>query len=121
MKIAVTSQNRREVTEHAGRCRKFWIYTVEDKHVSGKELLELPKEQSFHESDPHTPHPLDEVDVLISRSMGQGMIRRLSSKNILGVITDESSPDAAVTAYLEGRLHTQPPGEGCHHGHGHHH
>jgi hypothetical protein len=30
MRIAVTSQNRREITEHAGRCRNFWVFDVED-------------------------------------------------------------------------------------------
>ena len=78
MKIAVTSQNRREITEHAGRCRKFWIYEIENNQVASKTLLELPKEQSFHESSPHEAHPLDEVAVLISASMGQGMLRRLA-------------------------------------------
>lgn len=121
MKIAITSQNRREITEHAGRCRKFWIYNVENDQVIGKELLELSKEESFHESDPHQPHPLDGNDILISRSMGHGMQRRLASMDILGIVTNETSPDAAVTAYLEGRLRAQGPDEGCHHDHGHHH
>lgn len=26
MKIAVASQNRKDITGHTGRCRKFWIY-----------------------------------------------------------------------------------------------
>jgi hypothetical protein len=30
MKIAVTSQNRKTITSHAGKCRKFWVYEVED-------------------------------------------------------------------------------------------
>jgi predicted Fe-Mo cluster-binding NifX family protein len=33
MKIAVTSQNRREITEHAGRCRRFWVFDVEDRRA----------------------------------------------------------------------------------------
>ncbi|MCW8959748.1 MAG: NifB/NifX family molybdenum-iron cluster-binding protein, partial [Gammaproteobacteria bacterium] len=76
MKIAVTSQNRREITGHAGRCRKFWIYEIEDRQIVDKQLLELPKEQAFHESDPRQPHPLDDVTVLISGGMGQGMQHR---------------------------------------------
>ncbi|MGM0594998.1 MAG: NifB/NifX family molybdenum-iron cluster-binding protein, partial [Pseudomonadota bacterium] len=106
MKIAVTSQNRREVTEHAGRCRKFWIYDIADGAVCHKELLELPKEQAFHESDPHHPHPLDDITVLITGGMGQGMVRRLADKGIVGIVTAEKDPDAAVTAWLNGKLHT---------------
>lgn len=118
MKIAVTSQNRREITEHAGRCRKFWIYDIEDKQVIDKSLLEIPVEQSFHESSPHDPHPLDHVAVLISASMGQGMVNRLASKGIVAVVTSERDPDAAVVAHLEGRLTARATG--CNHGHGHH-
>jgi predicted Fe-Mo cluster-binding NifX family protein len=47
MKIAVASQNRHQITEHAGRCRKFWIYEISHDAVTRKELLELPKEQSY--------------------------------------------------------------------------
>ena len=126
MKIAITSQNRREITEHAGRCRKFWIYEIKNSQVASKELLELPREQSFHESSPQDPHPLDEVAVLITASMGPGMVRRLAAKGILGIITDEKDPDAAANAWLAGRLATRGPGQGCnhdhdHHGHHHHH
>ena len=121
MKIAITSQNRREITEHAGRCRKFWIYDIEAKQVRNKTLLELPKEQSFHESSPLAPHPLDDVTALISRSMGAGMLRRLAGKGILGIVTEESNPDAAIAAYLAGKLLTHGHGNGCQHGHEHHH
>jgi hypothetical protein len=50
MKIAVTSQNRKTVTGHAAKCRKFWLYRIEADQVEDKTLLELPKEQAFHES-----------------------------------------------------------------------
>jgi predicted Fe-Mo cluster-binding NifX family protein len=121
MKIAVTSQNRREITEHAGRCRKFWIYDIEDKQIVDKNLLEIPAAQSFHESSPHDPHPLDNVAVLISASMGQGMVRRLAAKGIVAITTNDKDPDAAVVAYLEGRLQAITAGQGCNHGHGHGH
>ena len=63
MKIAVASQNRKEITGHTGRCRKFWIYKIENDAIAAKELLELPKEQSFHETSPFEPSPLDNVQV----------------------------------------------------------
>ena len=97
MKIAVTSQNRRAVTEHAGRCRNFWLFTIENNAVVDKQLLELPKEQSFHESS-------DGIDMLITGGMGSGMLRRLARKNIKGLVTKESDPDTAVSLYLKGEL-----------------
>jgi len=104
MKIAVTSQNRRTVTSHAGRCRRFWIYAVEEGAVAGRELLDLPREQSFHESRARDPHPLDGIDALISQGMGEGLIRRLAGMGARGYLTDESDPDGAVRLLLDGLL-----------------
>ncbi len=120
MKIAVASQNRKEITGHTGRCRKFWIYQIENEAVTGKELLELPKEQSFHESSPLEPSPLDNVQVLIAGGMGSGLARRLQERNIRALITKETDPDQAVKDFLSGTLKTEPfePHE---HGHIHEH
>ena len=104
MKIAVTSQNRKTITEHAGRCRKFWIYQTKDERITDKRLLELPKEQSFHDSSPHEEHPLDDVDILISGGMGEGLVRRLGKKNIQCQITSETDPDKAVSLFMNGKL-----------------
>ena len=104
MKIAVTSQNRKSITEHAGRCRKFWIFVTENNKIVDKQLLELPKEQAFHESSPHEPHPLDDIDVLIAGGLGQGLVRRLARKDIKGLVTMESDPEKAVLLYLNGSL-----------------
>jgi predicted Fe-Mo cluster-binding NifX family protein len=104
MKIAVTSQNRKNITDHAGRCRKFWIFHIENDAVVDKQLLELPREQSFHDSSPHDDHPLDDVDVLISGGMGQGLMKRLARKNIQCLITSEDDPASAVSLFIEGKL-----------------
>lgn len=119
MKIAVTSQNKREITEHAGRCRKFWIYEVNEGKIDKKSLLELPKEQAFHNSSPNEPHPLDDVQVFLTGSMGRGLIQRLEAKSIEPIITKEKEPERAVAAYLDGTLE-QVPYEHHHHvGHEH--
>ena len=120
MKIAVASQNRHAITEHAGRCRKFWIYQVEQGKTLHKELLELPKDQSFHDSSPHESHPLDDVQILIAGGMGQGLRQRLAMKGITGLVTPETDPDQAVSAYLAGTLTMGTP-EPHAHGAGQHH
>ena len=117
MKIAVTSQNRKSITEHAGRCRKFQLFEIEEGRIISKKLVELSKKQSFHESSPHEAHPLDVVDVLISGGMGNGMIRRLGNKGITGIITSQSDPETAVKLYLEGKLQSEEPHEHSHHEH----
>ncbi len=101
MKVAVASQNRKSVTTHLGRCRKFWIYTIEDKKVLNRELLELPKELSFHESSPHDTHPLDDVALIICGGMGENLKNRLARKSIGSFVTEESDPDKAVVEYLK--------------------
>lgn len=113
MKIAVASQDRRHITGHTGRCRKFLIYQVTDGKILSKELLELPIELSFHRTSPQDPHPLDAVSVIITGGMGQGLARRLANKGIMSVITTRTDPDGAVLAYLNGRLQHQRTGFGC--------
>ena len=130
MKIAVTSQNRKTITEHAGKCRKFWVYDIQNEQVTGKELLELPLEQSFHESaqtaGPQAAHPLDGTSLLIAASAGRGLQVRLGQKGIQVAVTTEIDPDRAVAAWLNGTLPlvTEPPHD-CDshhdHDHGHHH
>ncbi|HYQ71378.1 MAG TPA: NifB/NifX family molybdenum-iron cluster-binding protein [Gammaproteobacteria bacterium] len=122
MKIAVASQNRREITGHTGRCRKFWIYTIDsDTRIAGKRLLELDKSRSFHESSPHNPHPLDDIQVLICGGMGKGVLQRLAAMDIEPVVTPQTDPDASVAAWLDGSLETVPPDAGHPHGETHEH
>lgn len=108
MKIAVTSQNRKTITEHAGRCRKFWIYDIEAGSVTGRNLIELSMEQSFHASQHQLAAPLTDIDVLITGSMGAGLHQRLRQGGIRPLITTEEDPDVAVAAYLAGRLERMP-------------
>ena len=109
MKIAVTSQNRRDITEHAGRCRNFWVYDVDDGIILDSTLVELPKESSFHDSSPHEPHPLDGVEVLISGGMGDGLRMRLARRGIEALVTTERDPEHAVKAWLAGCLLPSQP------------
>lgn len=104
MKIAVASQNRKEITGHTGHCRKFWIYTTEGKTIIDKSLLELSKEQSLHQSFPNEPWALDHVQVLIAGWIGKGLARRLEAKNIKVVATAEKDTDRAVNDLLNGVL-----------------
>jgi len=124
MQIAVTSQNRKTITEHAGKCRKFWIYDIQAGCIADKQLIELPIEQSFHASHGALAEPLVGINVLITASMGSGLHQRLKQSGIQPVITLEEDPDSAVAAFLNNRLpvvHTEHDHH-CHdHAHGHRH
>lgn len=103
MKIVVTSQNRKTITPHAGKCRRFWVYEVELMKVQQKALIEVDMEQTLHMH--HSgPHPLDGMNVFITASMGAGMVGRLSKQGILPLVTTAQDPDEAVEAFLQHRL-----------------
>lgn len=104
LKVAVTSQNRRTITEHAGRCRNFWIYQVEQDRILDKSLLELPQNQSFHDHETGTVHPLDAINVLITASMGPNLYQYLKERHVQTFITQEHEPDLAVQALCRGVL-----------------
>lgn len=122
MQIAVTSQNRKNVTEHAGKCRKFWLYDVEKGAVTDKHLVELPIEDSFHARQHSMADELAGINVLITGSMGNGLYHKLMQRGILSVITLEEDPDSAVSAFLENTLDRLPLPNNTHcQGHEHHH
>lgn len=115
MRIAVTSQNRRDITEHAGRCRNFWVFEVDGLRIVNRSLLEIPKEASFHDAPANAPHPLDGVDLLIAGGLGGGLKARLARRGIEALVTTEMRPESAVRAWLDGRL---PPSGPRAHEHG---
>ncbi|MDP1900634.1 MAG: NifB/NifX family molybdenum-iron cluster-binding protein [Rubrivivax sp.] len=115
--IALTCQNRREITEHAGQCRKFLIYEVDGTRIGEPRLLELPQGASFHETPGDQPHALDGVDLLISASMGDGLRRKLALRGIRTLLTTERDPLVAVQRLVQGAL----PDEGATHTHTHDH
>lgn len=124
MKIAITSQNRKTITEHAGMCRKFWVYEVQSQSVVSKVMVELEKDQSFHElahSDHVAPHPLDGVALLITNGAGRGLQLRLAQRGTEVLVTTATDPDQAVAAWLKGDLAlSAEPAHECDHGAGHH-
>lgn len=130
MKIAVTSQDFRTVTAHAGKTRRFLVFEA----VSGEspreiERIELPPEQTIHEFRGGTSeHPLKGMKALITGGAGGGFVRRLEGWGVQVAVTDQVDPATAVLAFARGELAATAPGAGCghhdhdggaHEGHGH--
>ena len=71
MHIAVTSQNFRTVTGHAGRARRFIIFEA-DGATPAKEVgrLDLDAQMAIHGYSSDAAHPLDGMDVLITGGAG---------------------------------------------------
>ncbi len=117
MKIAVTSQNFRTITQHAGKSRRFLIFEQDPTTGAVQEIarLDLPKEMSMHEFR-GVDHPLFEMDYLITASGGQGFVQRMASAGVEVIITSEADPQTAANAVIEGKP-LAPPAP---HDHGHH-
>lgn len=113
MRIAVTSQNRKSITGHAGKCSKFFVYSAEPGQPIARQLIEIDKEQSMHHS--HTqPQALGAIDVLVSGGMGDGLKGRLQQSGIQVIVTAETDPDHVVAAILDNRVDTLAQAETHH-------
>jgi predicted Fe-Mo cluster-binding NifX family protein len=117
MKIAVTSQNFRSITQHAGKTRRFLIFEQDPATGKPREIgrLDLPKEMSMHEYHGEE-HPLFKVDMLVTGSSGEGFKRRMARAGVQVIVTAETDPYSATEALFSGR--PLPPPEP--HTHGHH-
>ncbi len=120
MKVAITSQNQRTVSGHAGKTTRFVVFEVEDKKIINRSLLELEVSNVLHEHFHGTPapeyvHPVLEMDVVITGSMGPGFPIKMEANGIEAVMTDEKDIDLAISKFLDGTLVRLQPEGGCHH------
>jgi predicted Fe-Mo cluster-binding NifX family protein len=109
MKIAVTSQNFKSVTGHAGKSRRFIVFNIGTPCDTPEVVwLDLPREMSFHEFSGGT-HPLDDMDVILTASAGQGFVAKLAQRGVRVVTCGESDPRQAVRDYLSGSVKAANP------------
>lgn len=102
MKIAITSQNFRTVTGHAGKTRRFLVYEAgPGQEPVEADRLDLPKEMAFHEFRGEGPHPVDGVDVIVTAGCGAGFSKRLAARGIRVLVTGETDPVAAARAVAQ--------------------
>jgi predicted Fe-Mo cluster-binding NifX family protein len=123
MKIGVSSQNFRTITGHAGKGRRFIVFTVEnDREPRESARLDLPIDMSMHGWNGAGEHPLFELDYLITAGCGAGFVRKMGSRNVTVKITSETDPLTAAKALLAGNLpEREPEAHDHHHAHHHHH
>ncbi|MFA7276699.1 MAG: NifB/NifX family molybdenum-iron cluster-binding protein [Pseudobdellovibrionaceae bacterium] len=100
MRIAVTSQNFKTVTNHAGKCRKYIIYEVEAGGIHEVERLSLPQELAFSNFCGES-HPLDGVNVLLSLSFGKGFLEKMKHRNITASLTRTNDIEDAIIDFVK--------------------
>ena len=122
--FAVTSQNFRTITGHAGKARRFILFTAsgpDDITETGR--LDLPIEMAMHGFDDRQPHPLDGVDLLLTAGAGDGFVLRMARRGIRVIRTGESDPVQAIRGCFTGQLKPPAPDDhdmesnhqcGCH-------
>ncbi len=122
MRFAVTSQNFRTVTGHAGKARRFIVFEASGPdEIVEVSRLDLPIDMAFHGFDDRRPHPVDEADVLITGGAGEGFVMRMARRGIRVVRTGETDPVEAVRGCFTGNLKPPVPHDHDHaHGEGHH-
>ncbi len=95
--VAVASQNGRTVTPHAGKTRRFLIFTIDaEGHVEEAGRFDLPKAMAVHGWGRDKPHPLYAVDVLVVATAGESFRRKLAEAGVEVVTAASEDPRTAV-------------------------
>ncbi len=121
MRIAITSQNFKTITGHAGKTRRFLVYETDSQCLPTEvERIDLPAEMSLHayHGEDH-PLFLAGLESLITQGAGQGFVQRLSRHGIRVFVTSESDPVQAASRVAAGVA--LAPGLPHNHDHGHDH
>jgi predicted Fe-Mo cluster-binding NifX family protein len=104
MRIAVTSQNYKTITGHAGKSRRFLVFETDGSATPAEvERLDLPKEMSVHEYH-GDDHPLFQLGLaaLVTQGAGEGFVQRMARHGIVVHATSESDPVRAVALVAGG-------------------
>lgn len=133
MKIAVISDDGKSISQHFGRAPFYIVYTIEEGKVTNREVREKLGHNQFksehqagehnennHEhdhgqpghgqdADSHNKHAgmaqsIADCEAIICGGMGMGAYDSMRRLNIKPVVTDSSDAEAAVQAYIEGKL-----------------
>jgi predicted Fe-Mo cluster-binding NifX family protein len=115
MRIAVTSQNFRTVTGHAGQARRFIVFEAQQAEAPVEVArLDLDREQSIHETGAVGAHPLDGTNVVLSAGFGGHFAQVMAQRGIEAAITDREDPLEAVQDFLQRHAtDTKLPIVGC--------
>lgn len=117
MRIAVASDDGREVAMHTGRCRGFAIFDVEQGQATPVEFRNNlftahaqgdchGRHQPGREHHTHGPlvEALSDCGVLVTRGLGPRLVADLAAEGIDAYLCDVESVQEAAGLYAAGRL-----------------
>ena len=124
MKIAVITEDGQTVSRHFGRAPKYFVATVVDGEIVDRELRDKlghhnfsnepheshkPGQQHGFDSASHNKHlrmseAISDCEAILCGGMGAGAYHSMVERGIKPVVTDLTSIDEAVTAYVDGTI-----------------
>ncbi len=132
--VAITSQNKKTVTKHAGKCLNFLIYTIENDEITNKTVLELQVDEILkhtiqEDRDIDSNNWLFDVNILLTGSMGNSAKEYFTRQNVAAFIIKEKDPEITIEKLINGTLEAFVPasnenngrGNCNNHHHNHHH
>lgn len=100
MIIVLTSQNKKHITAHAGKCRKFWRYEITNNQVVTQQLIEVAKEDSFSQSGA-VLEQLMPMDLFVSSGMGDGLKNRMQAFDVAVQLTEMVEVDVFIQNFCQ--------------------
>jgi len=129
MKIAVITDDGKSISQHFGRAPYYLVLTIEEGKVFSREMRDKMGHNQFsaqpHAEEPHgAGHGMDpashdkhasmaetiaDCKALLCGGMGMGAYESMRRLNIQPVVTELSDIEAAVQAFIDGKLidHTE--------------
>jgi predicted Fe-Mo cluster-binding NifX family protein len=128
MKIAVITDDGNTISQHFGRAPYYMVFTIEEGKITNREMRNKMGHNQFagepheehhgasHGQDPasHDKHvqmanSIADCQVLLCGGMGMGAYVSMQQLNIKPIVTDFQEIDAAVQAYIDGKIedHTE--------------
>ncbi len=125
MKIAFITDDGKTISKHFGRAQHYLAITVEDGREVSREMRDKLSHTHFV-TEPHAASETQETrhgfspqeqnrhfqmavaiadcEALVCGGMGAGAYNNINERGIKPMLTDVSSIDEALKAYVEGRL-----------------
>lgn len=129
MKIAAITEDGKTISQHFGRAPYYLVLTIEEGSITNRELRDKMGHTQFstdhhegdsqgegHGTDPasHNKHvqmadAIADCKIVLCGGMGMGAYESMRQLNIMPVVTDLRDIDAAVQAFVDGKLidHTE--------------
>lgn len=108
MKIAVPTDDGKQIAEHFGRAVSFLIFEVEDGEITSRDTIQT---NTPHAGGRHREHEggwfmdaLSGCDAVIVSGMGRRAIAHFHEAGIKPVFTEVADAERAVKAYVSGTL-----------------